>query len=121
MKKIVRLTESDLVKLVKRVIKEQQTGASPCLNELANWAVSDGGASTTQPVIAACSVFEANIKKNPTIVYDNQEKLEGDKVAKACLISVYGEGAIVTKFYKNAVNRVLGFATCVKTGSTKQM
>jgi|694.fasta_scaffold148520_4 hypothetical protein len=32
MKKIVRLTESDLVKLVKRVIKEQQTSSLPAMS-----------------------------------------------------------------------------------------
>jgi len=117
MKRIVRLTESDLVKLVKRVISEQQMGASPCLEELVAWSIAEGGVNektdTETQVRSFCSALEKEVKSGGT-TYKNQ---------KACVDKVYGlqEGETVApQLYRKAQVQVSKFIDCVK-GTPSQM
>jgi hypothetical protein len=105
MKKIVRLTESDLVKLVKRVIKEQQTGASPCLNNLMDYLRNDGVAFTPNEVQTNCGALATKI--TPTTTTDTA--FTSSKEFLGCKSAV-GESTRTT----------LLFVNCVKTGKWPQ-
>jgi hypothetical protein len=118
MKKIVRLTESDLVRLVKRVINEQQMGLSPCLGELLAWATKEGGVNEGDTeaegqVKSFCGALEKEVKSGST-TYKNQ---------KACVDKVYGmeEGETpAPQLYRYAQVQVSKFIDCLK-GTSSQM
>jgi hypothetical protein len=101
MKRIVRLTESDLVKLVKRVISEQEMGSSTCLNDLMGHLREDGVAFTPNEVKTNCGALAAKI--TPTTKTDSA--FTSAKEFLGCKSAV-GESMRTT----------LLFVNCVKTG-----
>ena len=97
MKKIVRLTESDLVKLVKRVIMEQQ--ASPyetCFNQHLQ-------AKTQQPNIATAKQYCYALADAAKKMDDST--LESTDNFKQCVAAV-----------NNSTIAVLSFTGCVRKG-----
>lgn len=125
MKKIVRLTESDLVKLVKRVISEQATSCMEPLQSHLEGMMNLGPnfkEGQKKPyrdlLIQNCSALESYIKSNPNVQFGT-ETLKANKTAFACVTSVNFGNKEEDKDMAVALAKVGAFVNCVKGSGGK--
>jgi len=125
MKKIVRLTESDLVRLVKRVINEQATSCMEPLQSHLEGLMNLGPnfkegqkKKYRDNLVRDCGLLETYIKNNPNVQFGSIT-LKENKTAFACVTSVNFGNQQEDKDMAVALAKVGAFVKCVKDSIVK--